>query len=31
MQRTITIIGMQAPSNDEEVNTKNQFFTKLNV
>jgi len=30
MQRKITIIGIYAPSEDEEVNTKGQFFIKLN-
>lgn len=30
MQRKITIIGVYAPSEDEIINTKDQFFTKLN-
>jgi hypothetical protein len=30
MQRKITIIGVYALSKDEEVNTKDQFFIKLN-
>jgi len=29
MQKKIRIIGMYAPSEDEEANTKDQFFTNL--
>jgi hypothetical protein len=29
MQRKITILGLYAPSEDEEINTKDQFFSKL--